>query len=304
MHLVYQHNPEAMVTLIEQHIQQCNHNGRTPSVYLYNLCWDLYRLHMNTRFTDMFWRLLRSGNLLPENVRLLLSFLLMHDVEDTRSWALAEITSPLLEDESLQARFVAIALALFWHTHDCGWGVIWSCIQRNKAFGGALITRLAAGELGDVPRRGGRLSEAQRADLYVWLTHTFPHHEDPQIEGAHRVSDRESIAMWRNNLLRDLEAAGTPEALAAINHIVESLPELPWLQRVQTTAIERSLQQSWLPYAPSKVVAALRQVRLNPGTIIVKGDVGVLQVVTVNNSSIGPIIGKQINELPDGSPNA
>lgn len=296
MYLVYQHNPEVMVTYAEQHIQQCNQAGRTPSVYFYDLCWDLYRLHMDTRFTDMFWQFLKSGDFLPENVRLLLSFLLMRDVEEARTWALAELTRPLLEDETTRSRLVVIALALFLHTPDCGWGVIWPRMQRDEAFGGALISRLVAGEAGDVPGRGGRLSEVQRADLYIWLARTFPHREDPHVEGAHRFSDRERIAMWRNGLLRGLEVAGTPEALSAINHIVESLPELQWLRRVRTTAVERSLQQSWLPYPPSRVVAALRQVRLIPGTIIVKGDVGFLQVVTANNSSIGSIIGKQTND--------
>ena len=42
------------------------------------------------------------------------------------------------------------------------------------------------------------------ADLYIWLMQEFPPPEDPEHDGAHIISRRESIADFRNGLLNSL----------------------------------------------------------------------------------------------------
>lgn len=91
------------------------------------------------------------------------------------------------------------------------------------------------------------LAPADLADLYLWLCDHFPPEKDPQFEDVHTVSAREALGHWRDALLRSLQTAGTPDAVAAVARIAEARPDKPWLNRVLLDAKDAQREHSWEP---------------------------------------------------------
>lgn len=92
-----------------------------------------------------------------------------------------------------------------------------------------------------------RIGERNTADLFIWLNKHFPRKDDPNEQGAHQVVPRESLAYYRDSLLRSLEAKGTQEAIRAIEHIQKELPDLGSLNFYLVKARENVRRTNWLP---------------------------------------------------------
>src|SRR5574337_923853 len=89
---------------------------------------------------------------------------------------------------------------------------------------------------------------------YIWLVRHYRYAEDPQIEEAHWVGSRESIAMWRDSSLSHLKGRGTPEACQAIRRIALELPELGWLKWTIQEAEDLTRRSTWLPPLPQDIL--------------------------------------------------
>jgi hypothetical protein len=106
------------------------------------------------------------------------------------------------------------------------------------------------------PAVAANISESDAADLYIWLEKQFPTADDPQHDGAHFVSNRDSIKDYRDGTLRVLEHRGTPAAIEALSRIERELPHLDWMYRVVASAKATMLRKTWRPQTPADLFAA------------------------------------------------
>jgi hypothetical protein len=104
----------------------------------------------------------------------------------------------------------------------------------------------------------GSLCERSVADLYVWLAEKFPQSEDPQMEGAHFVGSRESIAHFRDALLWGLREKGTPEAVTAIREIAKRLPDLTLVKFTALEARQIAMRKTWNASSPKGIFDLVR----------------------------------------------
>jgi hypothetical protein len=154
---------------------------------------------------------------------------------------------------------VCAAEALLCRANDGGWPAVWPALQQDIAFGREVIVKVA--EEHDQRRDAQlsrHLSEDELADLYVWVTRQFPPSEDPKLEGAHMVSSREDVGYFRDGLLRQLQARGTPAACRALERIVSELPEAPWLRWTAIEGRNIMLRQTWEPPMPQEFLKMAR----------------------------------------------
>ena len=97
------------------------------------------------------------------------------------------------------------------------------------------------------------LPESQLAELFIWLSRKYPHAKDPNRDGGF-VSPRDSIAWWRDELLRHLKQLGTQKACEAIQYIINELPYLDWLKWTLLDARAATRQNTWLPPQPRDIL--------------------------------------------------
>ena len=99
------------------------------------------------------------------------------------------------------------------------------------------------------------MTEPQIEALYIWLEQTYPHAGDPDLDGIHRVGEREEIGRWRDGLLRDLAGRGTADAVAVLDRLARRFPELIWMKAMRARAAETARRAEWVPPAPAVVLA-------------------------------------------------
>ena len=138
-----------------------------------------------------------------------------------------------------------------------GWEIIQKILDNEPDFGCKVIAEVARGHdhAGNIVRS---LSERSVADLYVWLAEKFPHSEDPEMDGAHFVGPRESIAHFRDALMNGLREKGTPEAVTAIRRITKQLPNLASIKFNALQARQTAMQKSWSGNSPKEILNLIR----------------------------------------------
>ncbi len=194
---------------------------------------------------------LRRGTLAPDAVADVLAVALQ------RGSALLEACAQDLVNLGLErsiddaARAVAerAADALLRFAPDAGWSVLWPALRDQPGFGPAVV-QASAGLHG--PTLAGRISGSALSELILWLLQTYPPESDPPLEGT--LGPRAVIAFWRGVLVRDLVAAGTPEAVHGIRRLIAQLGESPYLLRAQVEAQETMRRRRWRPPSPSEVI--------------------------------------------------
>ncbi|MGA2467702.1 MAG: hypothetical protein ABSH06_25570 [Thermodesulfobacteriota bacterium] len=138
-----------------------------------------------------------------------------------------------------------------------GWEIIQKILDSEPDFGCKLIAEVARGhDQGGIIMRS--LSERSVADLYVWLAEKFPQSEDSEMDGAHFVGPRESIAHLRDALLSGLREKGTPEAVTAIRRITKRLPNLASIKFTALQARQTAMQKSWSGNSPKEILNLIR----------------------------------------------
>lgn len=256
--LAYANAPEATIQALLVIIDKENSHETNEHLFIIRKmqnCWD-------EQLCEAMLAKAKDGSLKPYCIGDLLGELLEHGQEDSKTYAEALVTVPVPRDERELALALKAAVALVEHADDAGWPVVWPACLADSDFGHSLIEAIARDE-----RNGGlaiRLPESEVASLYIWLANEYPHSEDPDHDGVHFVGLRESVAHFRDAVLRVLQERGTAGALTAIQRISDELPHLRWLKHTLVTARDRMLRQSWLPPQPEDVLAlcAARSSRL------------------------------------------
>ncbi len=183
----------------------------------------------------------------------LVSFLMAEGVEN--GWALARrlvVPSAVKAGGGRRELAAALAARLVTGSPDGEWRRIWPLVQADDQFGRDLIARLA-GEF--EPNVARRLTESQLADLFSWIEARYPRAENPIPEEAHYVGAREQIVIWHEQLLRELVARGTYDAVQAFNRLVIAYPEFVWLRAMREQAREAASRATWISPSPAQVLA-------------------------------------------------
>jgi hypothetical protein len=129
------------------------------------------------------------------------------------------------------------------------------------------------------------------AELFIWLTHKYPYSEDPDRDGGGRVTERESIAHWRDAILQNLKVKGTRQACDAIRRISQEFPDLHWLKWTIMEAENHVRRHTWVPLKPSDILTLTANQELR---LVQSGD----QLLEVVIESLKRIEAKLQGETP------
>jgi len=219
-------------------------------------CWD-------SRLENALLNKMSDVTLKPESLGRVLTSLLLHKSKEAERIAAAFVPVPPPASDAERLKATVVARTLLTHAADAGWSTAWPAIQQDVDFGKTVMTQVSFADR-HTASIGKRLSEAELANLYVWLEHQYPHIEDPKHDGAYEVGPRESIADWRDSILRYLRERGTPHACEAIRRIAIEFPNLPWLKWTLLEAQESTRRHTWVPPQPSDIlrIASDQQSRL------------------------------------------
>lgn len=233
----------------------------------------------------------KDEKLKPECMGCLLSDLLDHKIDEARVFAesLVSLLSPSPGEE--RSRAIVAARVLMAHTEDAGWSTVWPPIQQDAEFGREVITAVAHRLDQDPARIGQRLTEDQLADLYIWLVRQYPYAEDPKHEGVQFVGPRESVADFRNSILRHLERRGTNKACDAIRRIASEFPGEKWLKWMLLEAQNITRRHTWVPPRPGDI---LRMASNQQARLVQSGD----QLLSVLVESLKQLEAKLRGETP------
>lgn len=213
-------------------------------------CWD-------DRLACILLEKVEDPQLKPACVGHLLKDLLDYGTDEAEELAGRLVGSWAGADEEGRSRAVAAAEALVFHTGDAGWPVVWSAMQEDGEFAGKLVGAIANGaHHSDLSSK--RLSERQAADLYIWLVRRYPHSEyyiRYRDDTLTSIGFKESVAMWRDDIPRDLQNRGTVEACRQIERIAAELPELQArLGRTLYQAKAETRRKTWAAPEPQHVL--------------------------------------------------
>jgi hypothetical protein len=187
----------------------------------------------------------------------LVSFLMAEGAET--GWALARrlvVPSAVKAGGGRRELAAALAARLVTGTADAEWRRVWPLVQADEEFGRDLIGRLA-GEI--EPNVARRLTESQLADLFSWIEARYPRAENPIPEEVHYVGAREQIVIWHEQLLRELVARGTYDAVQAFNRLVVAYPKFVWLRAMREQAREAASRATWISPSPAQVLAMAQE---------------------------------------------
>lgn len=236
----------------------------------------------------------RDERLTPSCLSTLLTHSLDYGLAEARQFA-ESLVSRHGASEPERERPVVVAQALVFHADDAGWSVVWPAMQEDEEFAQELVEAIAnAAHHSNRPHK--QLTEAEAADLYVWLMDRYPpsdyyvqYRDDGHLTA---IGLKESIAMWRDDIPRDLQNRGTFEACRQLERIMEALPvireDLRWT--LYQAKAEARLK-TWAAPHPSEVqeLTAERAARL------VRNGNELLDVVI---ESLGRLEGKLQGETP------
>jgi len=205
----------------------------------------------------------KNQHLKPKSLEDILSQLLKHDVTEAKVFAESLIPLPLPINEEERTRAVMAAQALMKYSGDAGWTTIGSAIQQDPQFGVEVIEEVSffARNSGNIE---SRLLEEQVAELYIWLTETYPQlnitkrNQSPNsnpIYNKNLVTPEVSIDRWKELILSYLKERGTPQAYEALQQIYQSLPEIQKkLKPLLIESQESIRRETWVPARPEEII--------------------------------------------------
>jgi len=260
----YEKCPDTFISVLQQQIDAENERASSISVHeKLELCWD-------ERLCDAVLEKVRQPYIKRDefnSFRNLLACLVKINHQAAIEYAKSLIKHEWTEDTEEGKKMLDAAIVLMENTDDACWDVIWPAITGNQEFGRELIQEYASF---DHIRQLGRLAEHIDVDklgeLYIWLEHEFPRSEDPQHYGAHAVGRREKIVLFRDDIIRCLENAGTVGGCNAIERIAGELPELDWLKSVLVEAKKNTIRKKWQPPTPQQFL----EMATRKGTLLKK----------------------------------
>ena len=250
--LAYQYAPkETIETLIVLIDKENRDHGSIFVTGVIKDCWD-------ARLADALLKKAKDPHLKPDSMGSLLGDLSDRGVNEAVSFLKSLIHLAVSPEEESRAKAVVAARILMTQAEDAGWPVVWPALQKHREFAHDVISTISHGPGRRETRIGERLSEDALADLYIWLEQHYPHKEDPKQDGGGWVSPRESIAGWRDSILRSLQERGTHDACEAIHRIIKQLPHLSWLKWMLQEAQNVTRRKTWKPPRPSDILRIAR----------------------------------------------
>ena len=184
-------------------------------------------------------------SLQPDAVGELLRQLLKRDQQAGTEAALKFVRRPG-HGLDRDANRVKVAKTLIDFAPAESWHVIWSLVEDDHEFGRRLFSELAVeAHMSQVPKLSLSLEPGAVAKLFTWLEQTFPHTEDPKVQGGHVVESRESVGHYRDALLTGLRERGTEAGVAALRQLASDWPQISWLEYLVVDAERQRLRLSW-----------------------------------------------------------
>lgn len=183
-------------------------------------CWD-------DRVAESLLEKAKDERLEPYFLEMLLDGLLNYGSDAAEELARSIVISDHSDEERRERALIA-ARALIFETEDSGWSFLWPIMQADTYFARKVIENIASdARYSGAPQ--SRISEEQVANLYIWMVREYPPSEYFWASRSSRtltaIGLKESLGMWRDDLLRHLQTRGTVQAVRQIRHIASELPE-------------------------------------------------------------------------------
>lgn len=233
--LAYEHVPDdtirALLIMIDKQNKEHDHIFITRKV---ECCWDDY-------LADALLKKAKDEKLKPGCMGSLLGDLLDHNVDEAKVFAESLVSLQLSSSEDARNRAIAAARMLMFHAKDAGWSVVGPAIREDTEFGREVISLIAH----NAASIWKRLTEAQLADLYLWLVRECPPAEEETEEDFTHSID---------SIPCHLKERGTHQACEAIQRISHELPELDWLKWTLWEAWNNTRRCTWEPPQPKYIL--------------------------------------------------
>ena len=246
--LAYQHASAEVIRVVLLLIDKENKKDGFLSVLsVLKDCWD-------KALCEALMLKVKNSRLKDSSVTQILSELLERDVEEAKRYAEAIVKR---KPTSLngQARRLKVARVLVTHASEAGWKMVWPRIKKNRDFGRQLIESVSGSHYRRQTAIPERLNEEQLADLFFWLAREYPYISDPRHEGVYSPGPEDEARRFRDSVLHHLKERGTARAIAALESLVNRLPELEWLKWTLTEARETNRRRTWVPVRPSDILS-------------------------------------------------
>jgi hypothetical protein len=245
--LAYERVPDEVSRAISLLIDKENKfDGFLSFLSLLEECWD-------KRIDKALMQKLKKARLKHNFFIQILSELLQHDFEEAKLYAEA-LVKRKPSTAAGERRQLTAARLLMTHTQDAGWHILWPRIKKDRVFG----RRVVESAVTTVSRRRTtiteRLNEVELADLFIWLANEYPYPNDPHYEGVFSPSSDDEARRFRDAVLHQLKERGTSHAVAQLERIIQSLPDLLWLKWTLTDAQETTQRRSWVPLKPCEIL--------------------------------------------------
>jgi hypothetical protein len=252
--LTYHFSPnetiESLEVLIDNEDKQ---HSFFSSLQKFEKCWD-------ERLSNAVLSKAKDRNLSPNGVAYLLDTLIDRNFEDARQLAKSLVSpprkgfsshTPSKRSHLLMAAYVGSALLMRANDPLCL--TTWSVMMRYPQLGRAVFAILAKNHKLDSFKLD-QLAAEQLANLYTWLVEQYPYEKDSDIRDAHYITARESIAQFRNSILRRLSQAGTQKAVAMIQKMLSASPSNEHLEWALQESRNFEVYHAWSPLDPKTVV--------------------------------------------------
>lgn len=248
----------------------------------------------------------------PKCIGQLLEELLKQGLSEAGGFARSLITFPLPLDENEREKVLIAARVLVENSEPSSWSFIWTLIERDSSFGREVLELVAYRYSHGIQLN---LTEAQLADLYIWLVHEYPYDEDPDHSNevmAYSVTARDGIARLRDSVLSQLKERGTLQACAEIKRLIQELPDITWLGKTLIDTKANMRRETWQSLKPIQIPQLISSRRNNQNTYIETGVLimqgsnnpnlnfgGSVGAVNVNSTVHGDQVGTQHNYASD-----
>jgi hypothetical protein len=189
--------------------------------------------------------LLRAGRFKPSVTAPLLAHLFELSPEPAREFASSTFFAPatsLLDDERVRA----IGLAWIKGDPKSGWDIIWPLMKTDKDFGDYMVAQLG-GSLHEQPRFLNVIEVTSLADFYIWMVSRYPYPGEGHEEGS---GPRPVVYQHylRDNALEHIKQRRSFASVAAIQRVMDELPQYTWLHFHLDQADLLARAGTWKPF--------------------------------------------------------
>ncbi len=213
-------------------------------------CWD-------DRVAEALLEKAKDERLEPYCMEMLLDGLLNYGSAAAEELARSIVVSDHGDEDGRERALIA-ARALIFEMENSGWSFLWPIMQSDTDFARKVIENIASdARHSGVPQ--SRISEEQVAELYIWMVQQYPPSEYFWASKSSRtltaIGLKESLGMWRDDLLKNLQIRGTARAVQGLRRIASELPEQEESLKWTIYAAENETRwKTWLSPEPQDVL--------------------------------------------------